>query len=164
MVWNSIPVFFLLSAAAFAQFISVNDPVVALTHARLIDGTGAPAREDQLVVLDHGKIRLPKSVPAGARVIDLTGQTVIPGLVGMHQHLFYPSGGGVPIYGEKRIQFPAALPCLRHYHNAHTGGSLEPYTDLEVKRKIEAGRSVGPAHRRHRPLSGRAGIVLFADA
>jgi imidazolonepropionase-like amidohydrolase len=125
------------------QFVSVKDPVVALTHVRVIDGTGAPAREDQLVVIDHGKIRLPKSVPAGAKVIDLTGQTVIPGLVGMHQHLFYPSGGGVPIYGENAFSFPRLyLAC--GITTMRTGGSLEPYTDLEVKRSIEAGRSVGP--------------------
>jgi imidazolonepropionase-like amidohydrolase len=126
-----------------AQFVSVNEPVVALTHVRVIDGTGAAPREDQLVVLDHGKIRLPREVPAGAKVIDLTGQTVIPGLVGMHQHLFYPSGDGVPIYGENAVSFPRLyLAC--GITTMRTGGSLEPYTDLEVKRGIESGRIVGP--------------------
>ncbi len=35
------------------------------------------------------------SIPAGAQVMDLRGKTVIPGLVMMHEHLFYPSGPGV---------------------------------------------------------------------
>src|SRR5271169_4669838 len=128
-----------ITGASAQQFVSVNEPVIALTHVRVIDGTGASAREDQLVVIDHGKIRLPESVPAGAKVIDLTGSTVIPGLVGMHQHLFYPSGNGVPIYGENAVSFPRLyLAC--GITTMRTGGSLEPYTDLEVKRAIEAGR------------------------
>jgi imidazolonepropionase-like amidohydrolase len=139
-------IFFLLAVSAFGQqqsFVSVKDPVIAFTHARVVDGTGSPAREDQLVVIDHGKIRLPKSVPAGAKVIDLTGQTLIPGLVGMHQHLFYPSGGGVPVYAEHAASFPRLyLAC--GITTMRTGGSLEPYTDLEIKRQIESGLLVGP--------------------
>jgi imidazolonepropionase-like amidohydrolase len=145
------PKYFLLLAMADlawtqtgpAQFVTVNEPLVALTHVRVIDGTGAAPREDQLVVIDHGKIRLPQTVPAGAKVIDLTGQTVIPGLVGMHQHLFYPSGDGVPIYGENAFSFPRLyLAC--GITTMRTAGSLEPYTDLEVKRGIESGKLVGP--------------------
>src|SRR5262245_41110 len=69
-----------------AQFIKVNAPVVALTHARVIDGTGAPPREDQTLVMSGGNISAlgPASsvkVPDGATVIDLTGKSVIPGLV-----------------------------------------------------------------------------------
>jgi imidazolonepropionase-like amidohydrolase len=126
-----------------AQFVSVNEPVIALTHVRVIDGTGAAPREDQLLVIDHGKIRLPQTVPAGAKVMDLAGQTVIPGLVGMHEHLFYPSGNGVPIYGENAVSFPRLyLAC--GITTMRTAGSLEPYTDLEVKRGIESGKLVGP--------------------
>jgi imidazolonepropionase-like amidohydrolase len=142
--------FFLLATANIAwaqtgqaQFVTVNEPLVALTHVRVIDGTGGGPREDQLVVIDHGKIRLPQAVPAGAKVIDLSGQTVIPGLVGMHQHLFYPSGNGVPIYGENAVSFPRLyLAC--GITTMRTAGSLEPYTDLEVKRGIESGKLVGP--------------------
>jgi imidazolonepropionase-like amidohydrolase len=125
------------------QFITVDEPLVALTHVRVIDGTGAAPREDQLVVIDHGKIRLPGAIPAGAKVIDLTGQTVIPGLVGMHEHLFYPSGGGVPIYGENAVSFPRLyLAC--GITTMRTAGSLEPYTDLEVTKGIESRKLVGP--------------------
>src|SRR5262245_60652459 len=77
--------------------VSVDAPVVVLTHIRVIDGTGGPAREDQTVVISDGKIQAvgsAVSVPAGAKVMDLSGRTVIPGLVGMHDHLFYPQGGG----------------------------------------------------------------------
>ena len=72
---------------------------VALTNVRVVDGTGAPPREDQTIVIaerhDHQRRARPRrrKVPAGARTIDLTGHTVIPGLVGMHNHTFYTTRG-----------------------------------------------------------------------
>src|SRR4051812_27216119 len=79
------------------QFVAVDTTVVALTHVRVIDGTGAPAREDQTVVIRDGNITSvgPASstpAPAGAQTIDLTGKSVIPGLVMVHEHLHYPTG------------------------------------------------------------------------
>ena len=73
-------------------FVKVDAPVVALTHVRVIDGTGAAAREDQTVVLSHGKIEsvsdaASASVPKDAQVVDLHGYSLIPGLVGMHERV-----------------------------------------------------------------------------
>ncbi|HML15429.1 MAG TPA: amidohydrolase family protein [Bryobacteraceae bacterium] len=129
-------------------FVSVNDPVVALIHVRVIDGTGAPAAEDQTVVIDHGKIAAvglaaSTAVPPNARHIDLAGHTVIPGLVGMHEHLFYPSGEGIPIYTEQAFSFPR-LYLASGVTTARTAGSMEPYTDMNVKALIDAGRMPGP--------------------
>src|SRR4051812_38643403 len=71
---------------AVAQFVKVNAPVVALTHVRVIDGTGAPARADQTLVIEGDRIAAlggaaSTTIPAGAMTIDLTGKSVIPGLV-----------------------------------------------------------------------------------
>src|SRR5687767_1277943 len=71
---------------AIRPFVKVDAPLVALTHARVIDGTGAPARDDQTLVLRDGVIAsiAPSAgapPPEGAVVIDLTGRTVMPGLV-----------------------------------------------------------------------------------
>jgi len=78
------------------EFVAVDAPVVALTHVRVVDGTGAAAKEDQTVVISSGRIQAigpaaTTPAPAGAKTIDLAGATVIPGLVGMHDHLFYPA-------------------------------------------------------------------------
>ena len=150
-------IIFLVGAAGLAAqsrftpgvdpFIAERAPVLALMHVRLIDGTGAAAREDQTIVIDHGRIASigrAVSIPQGAKRLDLSGHTVIPGLVGMHEHLFYPSGGGVPIYGENAFSFPR-LYLAAGITTARTGGTLEPYTDLEVKKSIDAGRMPGPA-------------------
>jgi len=127
-------------------FVKVDAPVVALTHVRVIDGTGAAAREDQTVVISAGRIASvgdagSANVPSGAQVIDLRGHSVIPGLVGMHDHLFYPMGNGV--FGEMAYSFPR-LYLAGGVTTIRTTGSLETYTDLELRKSIDAGQSPGP--------------------
>src|SRR4051794_32780256 len=80
------------------QFVTVDAPVVALQHVRVIDGTGGPVTENQTIVIENGLIRsvgpdASASVPSGARIMDLTGRTILPGLVGMHDHLHYATTG-----------------------------------------------------------------------
>ncbi len=130
------------------SFTSVDAPVIALVHVRVIDGTGAPPAEDQTIIIDKGKIvavgnASTTSVPAGARRMDLANHTVIPGLVGMHEHLFYPSGQGIAQYNEQAFSFPR-LYLASGVTTARTGGSLEPFTDLKVKTLIDAGKMPGP--------------------
>lgn len=140
------------------QFLKVDAPVVALVHARVVDGTGAPAREDQTLILRDSRIEAmggASSVmpPKDAQVLDLTGHTVLPGLVGMHNHLFYThsihsdeKGAAVPpgrlfaeiAYSAPRLYLACGVTTIR------TTGSLEPYTDLNIKRQIDAGLMPGP--------------------
>ena len=146
-------VFLLLCSSLLAQnrftpgtqpFIAVDAPVIALEHVRIIDGTGAAPMEDRTIVIEHGKIAgIGTSVPAGARRIDLAGSTVIPGMVGMHEHLFYLSGSGIPMYNEQAFSFPRMY-LAAGVTTARTGGSLEPYTDLNIKRLVDEGRMPGP--------------------
>ena len=137
----------LASGSVFGQnFVALNEPVIALLHVRVIDGTGTPAHADQTVVVTHGSISevgdaASISVPAGARSMDLKGYTVYPGLVGMHEHLFYPAGGA--IYDEQAITAPR-LYLAAGVTTIRTAGSLEPYTDINIKRLIETGVMVGP--------------------
>src|ERR1035438_4256605 len=131
---------------AVQAFVKVNAPVVALTHVRVIDGTGAAAREDQTIIVSKGKIESvgdasAAKVPADARVLDLHGYSVIPGLVGMHDHMFYPMGNGV--FGEMAYSFPR-LYLAGGVTTIRTTGALEPYTDLELKKQIDKGETPGP--------------------
>ena len=127
-------------------FVKVDAPVVALTHVRVIDGTGAGTREDQTLVISHGKIdsvsdSLSASLPKDAQVLDLRGYSVIPGLVGMHDHMVYPMGNG--IFGEMAFSFPR-LYLAGGVTTIRTTGALEPYTDLELKKQIDKGETPGP--------------------
>ncbi len=127
-------------------FVKVDSPVVALTHVRVIDGTGAAAREDQTIIVSRGKIEsvsdaAAASVPKDAQVLDLHGCSVIPGLVGMHDHMFYPMGNG--IFGEMGYSFPR-LYLASGVTTIRTTGSIEPYADLELKKQIDKGETPGP--------------------
>jgi len=137
------------SAPGIGEFIKVNAPVIALTHARIIDGAGGPARVNQTIVIADGKIRAigdpaTTPVPPGAQLLDLSNKTVIPGLVGMHDHMFYPvPGHAVRLYTEQGFSFPRLyLAC--GVTSLRTTGSVEPYTDLELKKLIDAGKVAGP--------------------
>jgi imidazolonepropionase-like amidohydrolase len=133
------------------SFVSVRAPVIALTHARVIDGRGAPPRENQTVLIRDGKIAelgaTPSlAVPADAKIIDLTGKSLLPGLVMLHEHLVIISrvSTNAPLhYTEMEFSFPRLyLAC--GLTSIRTGGSFEPYADLETKTRIDAGTSPGP--------------------
>jgi imidazolonepropionase-like amidohydrolase len=124
-------------------FVKIDAPVVALTHVRVIDGAGTAPLDDQTIIISHGKIESvgKNQAPAGVRVIDLHDHSVIPGLVGMHDHLFYPVAPGA--FGEMSYSFPR-LYLAGGVTTIRTTGSLEPYTDLEIKKTIETGAVPGP--------------------
>ena len=127
-------------------YVAVDSPVVALTHVRVIDGTGAPAADDQTIVIRDGAIAAvgpagSVDVPAGAHVLDLTGRTVIPGLVMVHEHLYYPTGGGT--YANLSESF-TRLYLAGGVTSMRTGGNMNGYGELGVKRAIDAGQKAGP--------------------
>ena len=130
---------------AVRPYVSVDAPVVALTHARLIDGTGAPPREDQTVIIRGTRIVAvgPSSstaIPTDARTLDLTGSTIIPGLVGLHEHTYF---GGV----RRMTQMSTSAPLLYlafGVTTAMTAGSMFPYQERAMKRAVDLGRTPGP--------------------
>ena len=133
------------------QFVKYAQPLLAITHVRVIDGNGKPARENQTVLLRDGIIAAVGkhvAVPRDATVIDGSGHTLIPGLVGMHDHMFYPAPKVNPeakeaIYPEQASSFPK-LYLAGGVTTIRTTGSTEPYTDLELKKAIDAGKIPGP--------------------
>src|SRR5260221_11564266 len=98
-----IPLSLSLTAAAqqkpspLAPYVKENAPVLVLEHARLIDGIGSAPQENMRIDIAGGKITAVqaasahKPYPPNAKDLDMTGNTVIPDLVGMHEHLFYPT-------------------------------------------------------------------------
>ncbi|HEU4670045.1 MAG TPA: amidohydrolase family protein [Dyella sp.] len=132
-------------------YVSYDAPVIAIEHVRVIDGTGAPAREDQSVLLRDGRIvavGAEVDVPTGATVIDGRGKSLVPGLVGMHDHMFYPAPKVNPaakdaLYPEQGSSFPKFY-LAGGVTTIRTTGSTEPYTDLELKKAIDAGLIPGP--------------------
>jgi imidazolonepropionase-like amidohydrolase len=134
-------------AESVKAFVTVDAPVIALTNARVIDGTGAPARSNQTIVIRDGDIAEVGdgpgvTIPEGAATIDLAGKSVMPGMVMLHEHLYYPTTQGV--YGQlgesfTRLYFAGGVTTMR------TGGNLNGFMDINLMRQIARGAKAGPA-------------------
>jgi imidazolonepropionase-like amidohydrolase len=132
--------------ARVKSFVSVSEPVVVLQHVQVIDGTGAAPQADQTIVIRDGKIAevgpsARVTVPQGARVMDLAGHTVIPGLIGMHDHLFYTAAGGRAVqmfYTGPRLYLASGVTTIR------TTGARSPYAEINTKALVDSGKTPGP--------------------
>src|SRR5688572_25844313 len=137
---------------AIQPFVSVNAALVALTHVQLIDGTGAPARADQTVIVRGTTIESvgpfeTTVVPRGARVLDLSGHTVIPGQVGLHEHTYFASVDQPSGRPRRIAPMNVSAPLLYLAYGvttAMTAGSALPYHELNLQRGVEAGDTPGP--------------------
>ena len=147
------------------QYVSVPESSVALTNVRVVDGTGAAPREGQTIVIQDGKIvsigpAAQAKVPAGARTMDLDGHTVIPGLVGLHNHTFYTTRGrSVQLqFSAPRLYLGSGLTTIR------TTGGTSPYHEINMKRGIEKGQIPGPRMHLTGPyLTGPGGASTMAQ-
>ena len=147
--------------AAVARYVKYdsNKNAIVLRHVQVIDGTGAPPSGPVDVMLCHGLIvqiftgLYAAKCGVGAPIeLDLHGYTVMPGLVGMHDHMYYIARPNLDVEGHSepplvvpQMTFTSPLLYLgAGVTTLRTTGSVEPYTDLNLKRQIDAGELVGP--------------------
>jgi imidazolonepropionase-like amidohydrolase len=111
-----------------------------------MDGTGGPSRSDETIVISGGRIAAvgPSAAvqaPAGVETWDVSGHTVIPGLVGLHEHLFYQ----MERKGSWSSQRPfAALYLASGVTTIRTAGTMDFGGDLRLKEAVDTGRAPGP--------------------
>jgi imidazolonepropionase-like amidohydrolase len=145
------------------RYVTVGTPRVVLEHVEVIDGTGAPPEPDQNVTIVDGKIAAisagtDEAPREGTTVLDLRGRSVMPGIVGMHDHLWYLARPKLAADGSwerpgQRLDMTFSAPRLYLANGVttiRTTGSVNPYADLELKSDIEKGVVPGP----HMDVSG----------
>ncbi len=155
-LWSAISTILVLIAApahaqraptAFRDLVAFDQPLIALTNVSVIDGTGTAPRARQTIVIRGDRIEAvgptgSVTVPRGAEVVDLPGHTVIPGLVGLHDHSYYTGGNGRAAqlsFSGSRLYLGSGVTTIR------TTGARAPYEELNLKAAIDAGRTVGPS-------------------
>jgi enamidase len=132
--------------SAVRPFVAVDTNAIALTHVRVIDGTGAAPKSDQTIIIRDGRIAsignsAVMQVPAGTTIMDLTGKSVIPGLVMVHEHLHYPTGPGVSgnvSESFSRLYLAGGVTSMR------TAGNMIGFAEINLKKSIDAGTRAGP--------------------
>ena len=129
-----------------ASYVAVDAEAVVLRGVTVLDGTGGAVLRDQTVVIRGnriagvgraGQVR----VPEGAEVMELSGHTVVPGMVGLHNHLYYTAAGGRAAqltYSAPRLYLGSGVTTVR------TTGSRQPFAELNLRAEIENGNVPGP--------------------
>jgi len=147
-------VILLAAASASAQQVTV------IKAGTLIDGRSSEARRNQTIVIRGNRIESvggDVAAPAGAKVIDLSNMTVLPGMIDAHTHIFLqgedPAEGG---YDIQLLKFPIAYRAARAtvavrraieqgfttLRDVETEGA--GYGDVGIKMAINEGRIPGP--------------------
>ncbi len=133
------------------KYIEYNNPITVFKNGLLIDGKGNAAKPHQTVIISNGKIDWAgddaiATIPNGANIIDLNGKAIMPGLVMLHEHMYISAHSIEARYLNLR-QLPFTFPRLYLAAGAttiRTCGSIEPYSDLRIKKDIDLGVFPGP--------------------
>jgi imidazolonepropionase-like amidohydrolase len=139
------------------KYVSVDSAKVILEHVEIIDGTGTAPLADRNITIEEGRIAAitagrDEPQVKGTMLLNLKGYSIMPGIVGMHNHLDYVSRPNLAADGSfdspalfQQMSFSAPRLYLANgVTTMRTAGSVEPYTDLRLKHEIESGRVPGP--------------------
>lgn len=130
----------------------------------ILDGTGISAKEDIDIWIEGETIkRIGKNlhVPPDATAIDLSGKSVIPGFVMLHEHMFYPKSTPEQSYGLDQMSYSFPLLYLAGgVTMMRTAGSIMPQADVNIKKWINRGKIPGPKMDVTSPHMDREGLPI----
>ncbi|MDW3652784.1 MAG: amidohydrolase family protein [Bacteroidia bacterium] len=147
-----------------ASFLSHKEGKLALMHAKLIDGTGSPAQEDQTVLIDQGRIlkvgpSQEVSIPPGFKQLDLKNKTLIPGFVGTHNHMRMHRSA--LLSSSPRLYLACGVTTIQ---TCGTGNARE---EIAIAQSIRKGEQAGPEIINSAPYftgpAGKPHFIRFTD-
>lgn len=119
-----------------------NPEKVLIKNIKLIDGTGGPIQKDKTVLIEDGVFKKVSNstnfkISNDIKIIDGNGKTMIPGLIGVHNHLHIPRH---PFLGEiaTKLYLASGVTTIQ------TCGAASPEKEIEIAKKIETGEILGP--------------------
>ena len=123
------------------SFVSIDTPRIALVNAKVIDGTGHAAQTAQTILVRNGIIEDVQNtnslqIAADFYQIDLKGKTVIPGIIGMHNHMRIPRSALLST--SPKLYLASGVTTIQ------TCGTGNPYEEIAIAKSINKGEQAGP--------------------
>ncbi len=152
-------------SAEVEKYVSHPRGSYLLQNLTLVDGTGQPARRNQDILINGeyiAEIGQDLDIPENTRVIDMNGRSAMPGMVMLHEHLFYPKSTPEANYGVDQMSFSfPKLYLAGGVTSMRTGGSIMPQADVSIKQWIDEGRIIGPKMDVTSPHMDRVGVPIM---
>lgn len=145
-------------------FVSFERGTYMLQNLTILDGTGSPAKTNQDILISKDRIENvgpDLSIPKGAIVVNMEGKSAMPGMVMLHEHMFYPST--TPgIYGVSQMSYSfPKLYLAGGVTSMRTAGSVMPQVDVNIKEAIKRGETPGPNIDVTSPHLDREGLGIY---
>ncbi|MCX2743726.1 amidohydrolase family protein [Mangrovivirga sp. M17] len=174
---KKFPVLFLLSllnticyaqdslSAEVQQYVVHDRGNYLLHNLTVLDGTGSAAMTNQDILIEGEyitQIGQDLSVPDNTIVINMEGKSAMPGMIMLHEHLFYPKNVPGPNYGldQMTYSFPK-LYLAGGVTTMRTAGAIMPQVDVKLKKWIKDGRLPGPTIDATSPHMDRKGLPIL---
>lgn len=123
------------------SFVSLDTSNIALSNVKVIDGTGNPSKNSQTVLIQSGIIvdignANEIQITDDFYEINLSGKTIIPGIIGMHNHMRIPRSAMLST--SPKLYLASGVTTIQ------TCGTGNPNEELAIAKSIERGEQPGP--------------------